>query len=170
MEVILKKDVIGLGFKDDVVEVKNGYGRNYLIPQGFAVIASPAAKKMLAEELKQRAHKLAQIKAEAEALAAKINGVSLVMPVKVSATGSVYGSVTNMQLGEELKKLGIEIDRKMIAIKDVKALGDFEAPVKLYRDVTATLKFTVVAAGEAAPVAEAPAAEAPAEEAAPAEA
>lgn len=150
MEVILKKDVVGLGFKDDIVEVKNGYGRNYLIPQGFAVIASPAAKKMLAEELKQRAHKLAQIKAEAEALAEKINAVTLTIPMKVSATGAVYGSVNNMMLADELAKQGIEIDRKIIVAKDVKALGEFEAPVKLHRDVTASLKFEVVAAQEEA--------------------
>ena len=150
MEVILKKDVVGLGFKDDIVEVKNGYGRNYLIPQGYAVIASPAAKKVLAEELKQRARKLAQIKADAEALAEKINAVSLTIPVKVSATGAVYGSVNNMMLAEELAKQGIEVDRKVIASKDVKALGTFEAPVKLHREVTATLKFEVVAAQEEA--------------------
>ena len=153
MEVILKKDVIGLGFKDDIVEVKNGYGRNYLIPQGFAVIASPAAKKVLAEDLKQRAHKavkLAKIKADAEELAAKVNAVSLTIPVKVSATGAVYGSVTNQMLADELAKQGIEIDRKIIAAKDVKALGSFEAPVKLHRDVTATLKYEVVAEQEEA--------------------
>ena len=150
MEVILKKDVIGLGFKDDIVEVKNGYGRNYLIPQGFAVIASPAAKKVLAEDLKQRAHKLAKIKADAEELAAKVNVVSLTIPVKVSATGAVYGSVTNQMLADELAKQGIEIDRKIIAAKDVKALGSFEAPVKLHRDVTATLKYEVVAEQEEA--------------------
>lgn len=150
MEIILKKDVIGLGFKDDIVEVKNGYGRNYLIPQGFAVIASPAAKKMLAEELKQRAHKLAKIKADAEALAEKINAVSLTVPVKVSAAGAVYGSVNNMMLADELAKQGIEIDRKIIACKDVKALGSFEAPVKLHREVTAALKFEVVPAQEEA--------------------
>ena len=144
MEIILKKDVVGLGFADDIVTVKNGYGRNYLIPQGFAVIASPAAKKMLAEELKQRAHKLAKIKADAEALAEKINAVSLTIPVKVSAAGAVYGSVNNIQLAEGLAKEGIEIERKIIVLKDVKALGDFEAAVKLHRDVTATLKFTVV--------------------------
>ncbi|MCF0159844.1 MAG: 50S ribosomal protein L9 [Bacteroidaceae bacterium] len=144
MEVILKKDVVGLGFADDIVTVKNGYGRNYLIPQGFAVIASPSAKKMLAEELKQRAHKLAKIKADAEALAEKINAVSLTCPVKVSATGSVYGSVTNIQIAEGLKAQGIEIDRKIIVMKDVKALGDFEAAVKLHREVTATVKFSVV--------------------------
>ena len=148
MEVILKKDVIGLGFKDDIVEVKNGYGRNYLIPQGFAVIASPAAKKVLAEDLKQRAHKLAKIKAEAEELAAKINAVSLVIPVKVSSTGAVYGSVTNQILADELAKQGVEIDRKIIVAKDVKALGSFEAHVKLHRDVTAALKYEVVAAQE----------------------
>ena len=139
MEVILKKDVIGLGFKDDIVEVKNGYGRNYLIPQGFAVIASPAAKKVLAEDLKQRAHKLAKIKA-----------VSLTIPVKVSDTGAVYGSVTNQMLADELAKQGVEVDRKIIAAKDVKALGSFEAPVKLHREVTATLKYEVVAAQEEA--------------------
>lgn len=150
MEIILKKDVIGLGFKDDIVVVKNGYGRNYLIPQGMAVIASPAAKKMLAEELKQRAHKLAKIKAEAEALAEKINAVSLTIPVKVSATGSVYGSVNNIQLAEELAKQGVEIDRKIIVLKDVKALGSFVALVKLHRDVTAELKFEVVPAQEEA--------------------
>lgn len=150
MEIILKKDVIGLGFKDDIVVVKNGYGRNYLIPQGLAVIASPAAKKMLAEELKQRAHKLAKIKAEAEALAEKINAVSLTIPVKVSAAGSVYGSVNNIQLAEELAKQGIEIDRKIIVLKDVKALGSFTAAVKLHRDVTAELAFEVVPAQEEA--------------------
>lgn len=150
MEIILKKDVIGLGFKDDIVVVKNGYGRNYLIPQGLAVIASPAAKKMLAEELKQRAHKLAKIKAEAEALAEKINAVSLTIPVKVSATGAVYGSVNNIQLAEELAKQGIEIDRKIIVLKDVKALGSFTAAVKLHRDVTAELAFEVVPAQEEA--------------------
>lgn len=150
MEVILKKDVVGLGFKDDVVEVKNGYGRNYLIPQGFAVIASPAAKKMLAEDLKQRAHKLAKIKADAEAIAEKINAVALTIPVKVSATGAVYGSVNNIMLAEELAKQGIEIDRKIIVLKDVKALGAFEAAVKLHREVTAALKFEVVPAQEEA--------------------
>ncbi|MBQ0060402.1 MAG: 50S ribosomal protein L9 [Bacteroidaceae bacterium] len=144
MEIILKKDVVGLGFADDIVTVKNGYGRNYLIPQGMAIVASPAAKKMLAEELKQRAHKLAKIKADAEALAEKINAVSLTIPVKVSAAGAVYGSVNNIQLAEGLAKEGIEIERKIIVLKDVKALGDFEAAVKLHRDVTATLKFTVV--------------------------
>ena len=147
MEIILKKDVVGLGFADDIVTVKNGYGRNYLIPQGFAVIASPAAKKMLAEDLKQRAHKLAKIKADAEALAEKINAVSLTCPVKVSAAGAVYGSVTNIQIAEGLAKDGIEIDRKIIVMKDVKALGEFEAAVKLHREVTATVKFAVVPEG-----------------------
>ena len=104
----------------------------------------------LAEDLKQRAHKLAKIKADAEKLAAKVNAVSLTIPVKVSATGAVYGSVTNQMLADELAKQGIEIDRKIIAAKDVKALGSFEAPVKLHRDVTATLKYEVVAEQEEA--------------------
>ena len=145
MEVILKKDVIGLGFKDDIVEVKNGYGRNYLIPQGFAVIASPAAKKVLAEDLKQRAHKLAKIKADAEELAAKVNAVSLTIPVKVSATGAVYGSVTNQMLADELAKQGIEIDRKVITIEPVKELGEAVAVARLHREVKAEIKLNVVA-------------------------
>ena len=112
MEIILKEDVINLGYKNDIVTVKSGYGRNYLIPTGKAVIASPAAKKMLAEELKQRAHKLEKIKKDAEELAAKLEGVSLKIATKVSATGTIFGSVGNIQIADELAKLGHNIDRK----------------------------------------------------------
>jgi large subunit ribosomal protein L9 len=107
MELILKEDVINLGYKDDIVKVKDGYGRNYLIPTGKAIIASESAKKVLAENLRQRAHKLAKIKADAEALAAKFEGVSLTIATKVSATGAVYGSVGAIQIAEELAKLGL---------------------------------------------------------------
>ena len=167
MEIILKEDIIGLGFKNEIVTVKAGYGRNYLIPFGKAVIASDSAKKMLAEELKQKANKLAKIKAEAEALEEKINAVSLVIATKVSATGQIYGSVNNLQLAEELQKKGIEVNRKIIVVKDVKEVGSYVAQVKLHKDVTASLAFEVVAENAPAPApvaAPAPVVEQPAAE------
>ncbi len=145
MELILKEDVVGLGYKNDIVEVKSGYGRNYLIPTGKAVIASESARKMLAEELKQRAHKLEKIKNDALALAEKMNGVSLTIPTKVSATGVVYGSVNSLQIADELKKLGFEIDRKRIVVKDVKAVGSYQATVNLHKEVSVEIPFEVVA-------------------------
>ena len=148
MELILKEDVINLGYKDDIVKVKDGYGRNYLIPTGKAVIASESAKKVLAENLRQRAHKLAKIKADAEALAAKFEGVSLTIAKKVSATGAVYGSVGAIQIAEELGKLGLEIDRKIIVVAAVKEVGSYEATVKLHKEVTVKVPFTVVAEAE----------------------
>lgn len=148
MELILKEDVINLGYKDDIVKVKDGYGRNYLIPTGKAVIASESAKKVLAENLRQRAHKLAKIKADAEALAAKFEGVSLTIATKVSATGAVYGSVGAIQIAEELAKLGLEIDRKTIVVSAVKEIGSYEATVKLHKEVTVKVPFTVVAEAE----------------------
>ncbi|MBR4967657.1 MAG: 50S ribosomal protein L9 [Bacteroidaceae bacterium] len=148
MELILKEDVINLGYKDDIVKVKDGYGRNYLIPTGKAVIASESAKKVLAENLRQRAHKLAKIKADAEALAAKFEGVSLTIATKVSATGAVYGSVGAIQIAEELAKLGLEIDRKTIFVSAVKEIGSYEATVKLHKEVAVKVPFTVVAEAE----------------------
>ena len=146
MELILKENVIGLGYKDEIVTVKDGYGRNYLIPTGKAVIASASAKKMLAEELKQRAHKIAQIKKDAEELGAKLAAVeNIVIATKVSATGATYGSITNHHIAEELAKLGFSIDRKVIVLKDVKEVGKFTATVKLHKDVTVELPFEVVA-------------------------
>lgn len=146
MEIILLEDVQNLGYKDDVVSVKNGYGRNYLIPQGKAILATPSAKKVLAENLKQRAHKLAKIKTDAEELAAKINGISLTIGAKTSATGTIFGSVNNIQLAEALAKKGFEIDRKVIYINDnVKELGTYKAIVKLHKEVSAEINFEVVA-------------------------
>ena len=162
MEIILKEDVIGLGYKNDIVNVKSGYGRNYLIPYGKGVIASDSAKKQLAEDLKQKAVKLAKVKAEAEALAAKLNAVSLTISTKVSATGIIYGSVNSLQIAEELQKLGFDINRKTIVVKDVKTVGDYVAVVKLHKEVTADVHFKVVAEGETAAPAET-ATEAPAE-------
>lgn len=152
MEIILKEDVIGLGYKNDIVNVKSGYGRNYLIPFGKGVIASDSAKKQLTEELKQKAVKLAKIKAEAEALAEKLNAVSLTISAKVSNAGVIYGSVGSMQIAAELQKLGFDIDRKIINVKDVKATGEYVAVVKLHKEVTAQVPFAVVA--ESAPAAE----------------
>ena len=145
MEIILKEDIIGLGFKNEIVSVKAGYGRNYLIPDGKAVIASESAKKQLAEDLKQKAVKLAKIKADAEALAEKLNAVQLTIATKVSATGQIYGSVNNLHIAEELAKLGLEVNRKTIVLKDVKEVGSYVALVKLHKDVTASVAFEVVA-------------------------
>ena len=150
MELILKENVVGLGYKDDIVTVKNGYGRNYLIPTGKAVIASESAKKVLAENLKQRAHKLAKIKADAEALAEKLSALEpLKITTKVSATGAIYGSVNSLHIAEELAKLGFEIDRKTIVVKDVKEVGSYTATVKLHKEVSVEIPFEVAAESEA---------------------
>ena len=165
MEIILKEDVIGLGYKHDIVNVKPGYGRNYLIPQGKGIIASDSAKKMLAEELKQKAKKLEKIKADAENAAAKFEGVALTIPAKVSNNGTIYGSVNSLMVANELAKLGLEVDRKLITVKDIKTVGEHTALIRLHKEVSVTIPVTVVP--EEAPVEETPAAEA---EAAPAEA
>ena len=148
MEIILKEDVVNLGYKNDIVTVKSGYGRNYLIPTGKAVIASPAAKKMLAEELKQRAHKLEKIKKDAEVLAEQLKEVSLTIATKVSATGTIFGSVSNIQIAEELAKLGHNVDRKIIFVKGVKEVGSYTATVKLHKEVSVEIPFEVVAEAE----------------------
>ena len=166
MEIILKEDIIGLGFKNDIVNVKSGYGRNYLIPQGKGVIASPSAKKILAENLKQQAHKLAAQKAAAEEKAAKLEGVALTIPAKVSATGQLYGSVNAATVAAELAKQGIEVDRKIITMRDAKTVGEFEATVHYHKEVEVKIPVTVVAENvpePAAAVEEAPV-EAPAVE------
>lgn len=146
MKIILKEDVSGLGYKDDVVEVKDGYGRNFLIPQGKAVVATPSALKVLAENQRQRAHKLAKIKADAEALAAKLAEVSLTIGAKTSATGTIFGSVNSIQIAEALEKLGFEVDRKAIEIKEaVKEVGNYKANIKLHKEVSVEVPFEVVA-------------------------
>ena len=146
MKIILKEDITNLGYKDDVVEVKNGYGRNYLIPQGKAVIATPSALKVLAENQRQRAHKLAKIKADAEALAASLEGVTFTIATKVSATGTIFGSVNTIQVAEALEKLGHNIDRKVIVLKDtIKEVGNYTATLKLHKEVSVEIPFEVVA-------------------------
>ena len=170
MEIILKEDIIGLGYKNDIVKVKDGYGRNYLIPTGKGVIASASARKQLAENLKQQSAKLAALKAEAEKRAEALKDVQLVITAKVAATGHLYGSVGAAKVAEELAKLGIEIDRKIITMRDIKAVGEYEATIHFHKEVEVKVPVHVVAEGEEAKpevkeeVAEAPVAEAPAAE------
>ena len=146
MEVILKEDIVILGYKDDVVNVKEGYARNFLIPQGKAIIATASAKKVLAENLKQRAHKIAQVKDNAQAQADKMEGTTLTIGAKTSSTGTIFGSVTNIQIAEELAKKGFEIDRKFILIKEqVKEVGNYIATVKLHKEISLEIPFEVIA-------------------------
>ena len=145
MKIILKEDINGLGYKDDVVEVKNGYGRNYLLPTGKAVIASESALKVLAENQRQRQHKLERIKAEAQAAADALKDVKLTIGAKTSSTGTIFGSVNAIQIAEALEKLGHNVDRKLISIDPVKEVGNYVAVIRLHRDVTVEVPFEVVA-------------------------
>lgn len=146
MKIILKEDVQNLGYKDDVVEVKNGYGRNYLIPFGKAIIASESALKQLAESQRQRAHKIAKIKADAEAAAAALEGVTVTITAKVDANGTIYGSVGAAQVAEALAAAGKEVDKKLITVKEnVKAAGKYTAIVKFHKEVEKEVAFEVVA-------------------------
>lgn len=146
MKIILKEDVTNLGYKDDVVEVKDGYGRNYLIPQGKAVIANNSNLRQLEENQSQRAHKLAKIKADAEAAAAALADVALTIGAKASATGTIFGSVNNIQIAEALEKLGHNVDRKLIVVKEpVKELGKYTAKINFHKEVSVEIPFEVVA-------------------------
>ena len=146
MELILKEDVINLGYKGDIVKVKDGYGRNYLIPQKKAVIATESAKKMLAEDNKQRAHKLEKIKNDALELAEKLKDITLTIGAKASTNGKIFGAVNNIQIADALEKAGFTVDRKIIAIKDaVKELGSYKAVAKLHKEVSVEIPFEVVA-------------------------
>lgn len=145
MKIILKEDINNLGYKDDVVVVKDGYGRNYLIPQGKAVVATPSALKMLAENQRQRAHKLAKIKEEAENAAKALEGLKLVIGAKTSSTGTIFGSVNVLQIAEALSKAGHEVDRKLIFLKEpVKEVGSYKATIKFHKDVVTEIDFDVV--------------------------
>lgn len=146
MKIILKKEVANLGEAGDVVEVKSGYGRNYLIPQGFACAATQSALKQLEETKRQRAHKEAKLIAEAEALAAKIEATPVTVAVKVSESGKIYGSVTSAQVEEALNAAGVEVDKKNITLPgEIKTVGEYEGSIKCYRAVKAVVKVTVIA-------------------------
>ncbi|MCB6970879.1 MULTISPECIES: 50S ribosomal protein L9 [Butyricimonas] len=144
MEIILLTDIANLGHKDDIVDVKQGYGRNYLIPQGYAILATPSARKVVAENLRQRAHKEAKLKAEAEELAAQLAEVKLTIGAKTSSTGKIFGSVNSIMISESLKEKGFDIDRKKIVLKDVKEIGTYTALIKLHREVKVDVEFEVV--------------------------
>ena len=144
MEIILLTDIANLGHKDDIVDVKQGYGRNYLIPQGYAILATPSARKVVAENLRQRAHKEAKLKAEAEAIAAQLAEVKLTIGAKTSSTGKIFGSVNSIMISESLKEKGFDIDRKKIILKDVKEIGTYTALIKLHREVKVDVEFEVV--------------------------
>ena len=144
MEIILLTDIANLGHKDDIVDVKQGYGRNYLIPQGYAILATPSARKVVAENLKQRAHKEAKLKAEAEEIAAQLAEVKLTIGAKTSSTGKIFGSVNSIMISESLKEKGFDIDRKKIMLKDVKEIGTYTALIKLHREVKVDVEFEVV--------------------------
>ena len=144
MEIILLTDIANLGHKDDIVDVKQGYGRNYLIPQGYAILATPSARKVVAENLRQRAHKEAKLKAEAEEIAAQLAEVKLTIGAKTSSTGKIFGSVNSIMISESLKEKGFDIDRKKIMLKDVKESGTYTALIKLHREVKVDVEFEVV--------------------------
>ena len=144
MEIILLTDIANLGHKDDIVDVKQGYGRNYLIPQGYAILATPSARKVVAENLKQRAHKEAKLRAEAEELAAQLAEVKLTIGAKTSSTGKIFGSVNSIMISESLKEKGFDIDRKKIMLKDVKEIGTYTALIKLHREVKVDVEFEVI--------------------------
>jgi len=145
MEIILKKDVANLGNADEIVNVKNGYAVNYLIPQGYAILATPSAKKVLAENIRQRAHKEAKLVADAEALAAKLAAVSVKIAAKTSESGKLFGSVTSADIAAALAEAGVEVDKKDITVEAVKELGVYEAVVKCYKSTKGIVKFEVVA-------------------------
>ncbi|MCD7969686.1 MAG: 50S ribosomal protein L9 [Alistipes sp.] len=144
MEVILLKDVEKLGYADEIVNVKPGYANNFLIPQGYAKAATASARKVLAENIKQRAHKEAKLVADAEALVAKVEGITVTIPVKAEE-GKIFGSVTATNLADALSAQGIEVDRRNITVPQVKVIGEHEASVRFYKGIAGTLKFNVVA-------------------------
>ncbi len=146
MEIILKQDVNKLGQKDDLVNVKDGYGRNFLIPRGFAIAATSSAKKMHTENLRQRAHKEEKIKIAAQEIAQKMEGIKLIVGAKTSTSGKIFGSVNTIQIAESLKEKGFDIDRRSITLPEdqIKEIGSYKAVVKLHRDVKVEIDFEIV--------------------------
>lgn len=145
MNIILKTDIAGLGYKNDVLSVKPGYGRNYLIPQGFAVLATESNKKIMAENLKQAAHKAEKLKTEAESIAQQIGQNPIIISMKVGESGRIFGRVTSIQISDALALKGIIVDRKKITVEDIKFVGDFKAIVDLHKEVKHEVKVSVVA-------------------------
>ena len=145
MEIILKTDIAGLGYKNDIVAVKVGYGRNYLIPQGFAIMATPSNRKVVAENIKQAAHKVEKVRQDAFDLAAAIGEMVLTIPAKTGDSGKIFGRVTSLQISEMLKEKGFDIDRKKISFDtEVKTIGDYAATLDLHKEVKHKIAFSVV--------------------------
>ena len=146
MEVILKQDVKNLGDKDDVVNVKPGYGRNYLLPKGFAILATPSARKVLAENLKQAQFKQEKIRKDADAIAARLEGVTLTIGAKAGESGKIFGAINTIQLADALKKEGFEVDRRRITFdSEPKFVGDYTANINVHKEVKVKVPFSVVA-------------------------
>jgi large subunit ribosomal protein L9 len=145
MEIILKQDVNKLGQKDDIVNVKDGYGRNFLIPHGFAVAATSSEKKMHTENLRQRAHKEEKIRIAAQEIAASMAGVKIIVGAKTSTSGKIFGSVNTIQIAESLKEKGFDIDRRNITLPEdqIKEVGNYKAIIKLHRDVKVEIDFEI---------------------------
>jgi large subunit ribosomal protein L9 len=145
MEIILLQDLTNLGHKDDVIKVRNGYGRNYLIPQGYAILATESTKKMHAENMRQRSHKELKLRSNAQEIAAKLATVELKIGAKTSTTGKIFGSVNTIQIAEALVEKGFEVDRKNITLTEdsIKEIGTFKATVKVYKDIKAEISFEV---------------------------
>jgi large subunit ribosomal protein L9 len=147
MEIILKDDVKGLGYKNDLVTVKSGYGRNYLLPQGLAMLADKSAKKIVAENVRQAAHKAEKVKADAQAIADQIGDQVFELPAKVGETGKIFGRVTTLQLADALKAKSIDVDRKRLSFdQEPTTAGDYTATLNLHKEVKHTINFRVVAA------------------------
>jgi large subunit ribosomal protein L9 len=145
MQVILKQDIQGLGYKNDTVSVKPGYGRNYLIPQGFAIIANGSNQKMISENIKQAAHKADKLKKDAEELAASLGNLTLEIGTKAGESGKIFGSITTMQLADALKAKGFDIDRKKISFSPIKDLGEYKAIIDIHRDVQHEISIKIIA-------------------------
>ncbi|MCH5306030.1 MAG: 50S ribosomal protein L9 [Rikenella sp.] len=148
MEIILKQDVDNLGHKDQIVNVRPGYANNFLIPQGFATAATPSAKKVLAEKIKQQAHKEAKMVADAQAVADKLNGVSVALTVKAAEGGKIFGSVTSAQVADAIEAKGFSIDKRNVKVDTIKEIGEYKATVKIYKDIKAEVAVSVSAEGE----------------------
>lgn len=146
MDIILKTDITGLGYKNDIVSVKPGYGRNYLIPQGFATMASESNKKVVAENIRQAAHKAEKIKTNAQTMAEQIGDMVLSIPAKAGESGKIFGRVTSIQIADALRAKGFDVDRKKITIDDVKTLGTYQALLDLHKEVKHKVNVEVVAA------------------------
>ncbi len=145
MKIILKQDIQGLGYKNDTVNVKPGYGRNYLIPQGFAIIANNSNSKMIAENIKQAAHKAEKIKNDAEAIAQSIGDMILQIGTKAGDSGKIFGAITTLQVSDGLKAKGFDIDRKKIKFESIKQVGEYAATIDLHREVKHDIKINIVA-------------------------